>query len=346
MSSFKNNLFEFATSELSQDAFICWIINWINGEKDYPLYGLAKDFLTELLGCTSYELLDGVDIIRQLKKIDILVLVRKSKKAIIIEDKTFTGEHDDQINRYKKELEILSHQRTLDITDINTVYFKTGFWYDSDRITANKTDYTVDGGRLCELLIKYKGISDIVDSFIEYLELLVSRYEKQGDINATNVSTHYIAQYNLMKSIFPDFDENKPIYSGANRGGTPWTEYSIYTGPIGELFWRIDSDKKGPYISLRFYNKHDKNSQEEHDKHVKEYDKYSGIVKSVLDNNMFCFSGEKVLPGYRGNYMEASLLSWSVKNELDSWDTYNDKVIDAVRRFTEIFLDNIGRMNC
>jgi len=26
----KNNLFSFATSELSQDAFICWCLNWIN----------------------------------------------------------------------------------------------------------------------------------------------------------------------------------------------------------------------------------------------------------------------------------------------------------------------------
>lgn len=25
-----NNLFSFATSELSQDAFICWCLNWIN----------------------------------------------------------------------------------------------------------------------------------------------------------------------------------------------------------------------------------------------------------------------------------------------------------------------------
>lgn len=38
----KNNLFSFATSELSQDAFICWCLNWIN----YPneeLYPMAKE---------------------------------------------------------------------------------------------------------------------------------------------------------------------------------------------------------------------------------------------------------------------------------------------------------------
>ena len=44
----KNNLFTFATSELSQDAFICWCLNWIN----YPneiLYPMAKDIFLNLL---------------------------------------------------------------------------------------------------------------------------------------------------------------------------------------------------------------------------------------------------------------------------------------------------------
>lgn len=44
----KNNLFSFATSELSQDAFICWCLNWIN----YPneeLYPMAKDIFSKLL---------------------------------------------------------------------------------------------------------------------------------------------------------------------------------------------------------------------------------------------------------------------------------------------------------
>ena len=26
----ENNIFSFATNELSQDAFICWCLNWIN----------------------------------------------------------------------------------------------------------------------------------------------------------------------------------------------------------------------------------------------------------------------------------------------------------------------------
>ena len=96
----KNNLFSFATSELSQDAFICWCLNWIN----YPnenLYPMAKDIFSNLLKEEKDLENEEIEIKRQVKKIDVLVLLKKSKKAYIIEDKTYTSEHSDQINKYK-----------------------------------------------------------------------------------------------------------------------------------------------------------------------------------------------------------------------------------------------------
>ena len=40
----KNNLFKYATKELSQDAFLCWSINWLNESEEHPLYnyGISK----------------------------------------------------------------------------------------------------------------------------------------------------------------------------------------------------------------------------------------------------------------------------------------------------------------
>lgn len=341
MSEFSNNLFEFATSELSQDAFICWVVNWINGPKENKLYQMAEDFLTGLLGCTNDELLDGVEVLKQYNRIDVLVIVKRSKKAIIIEDKTFTGEHDDQIERYKEQIKFLTKEGKVDATDIKTVYFKTGFLYDNDRIVAQKTDYTVDREKLLDVLNKYKGLNDIVDSYIEYLEWLNDWYKENGAITAENVSNHYIAQYNLMNSIFSNIDKTNPIYNGTNQGGTPWTEYTIYRGAVGELFWRIDSDNKGPYISLRFYNKHNKKNKEEHNIHVKKYEKYREIVEEILDANKFEFSKEEVLPGYRGNYYEAALLTWNIGEELELGDDSKKKVADEVSRFTKAVLNKV-----
>ncbi len=44
----KNNLFQYATSELSQDAFLAWSINWLN-YKEEPLYEYGKAMLDLLL---------------------------------------------------------------------------------------------------------------------------------------------------------------------------------------------------------------------------------------------------------------------------------------------------------
>ena len=41
----KNNLFNFATSELSQDGFICWCLNWINySNEDFFKFTRRKKF--------------------------------------------------------------------------------------------------------------------------------------------------------------------------------------------------------------------------------------------------------------------------------------------------------------
>ena len=40
----RNNMFKYATKELSQDAFICWLVNYINtDEEEYK--EVAKDFI-------------------------------------------------------------------------------------------------------------------------------------------------------------------------------------------------------------------------------------------------------------------------------------------------------------
>ena len=89
----KNNLFTFATSELSQDAFICWCLNWIN----YPneiLYPMAKDIFSNLLKEEKNLENKEIEIRKQYKKIDVLVILKNSKKAYIIEDKTNTFENN------------------------------------------------------------------------------------------------------------------------------------------------------------------------------------------------------------------------------------------------------------
>ena len=47
----ENNIFKFATKELSQDAFLCWLINWINlpTQENTEIKNLAKNFIDKLV---------------------------------------------------------------------------------------------------------------------------------------------------------------------------------------------------------------------------------------------------------------------------------------------------------
>ncbi len=104
----KNNIFKYATSELSQDAFICWLLSYATEDgwyADYQLRKCAVAFMNKILQSKGVRWnadtrITGIH--KQYKNIDVLLEVGDYK--IIIEDKTFTCSHGDQVNRYKKSL--------------------------------------------------------------------------------------------------------------------------------------------------------------------------------------------------------------------------------------------------
>lgn len=120
------NLFRFATSELSQDAFICWLLSWAKFHyraSNRPLHDTGRFLLRRLLEVgniqppTSY---DKIEINQQYKGIDVLVLVNDDM-AIIIEDKTYTESHSSQLERYLDTVRTDYPQRR-----IAAIYLKTG----------------------------------------------------------------------------------------------------------------------------------------------------------------------------------------------------------------------------
>ena len=76
------NIFSFATKELSQDAFICWLLAWADKayeKNDLHLSGLA--FMQAILKKYDFEnqpIIETIEIKRQCKKIDILCLLNVS----------------------------------------------------------------------------------------------------------------------------------------------------------------------------------------------------------------------------------------------------------------------------
>ena len=103
----KPNIFDIATKELSQDAFITWLLAFAdnnNQEYDKELNLCAKDFVSKLIKKqipNFNEPIHTVEARRQWKNIDVRAKVN-NKYLIIIEDKTISSEHSNQLERYKE----------------------------------------------------------------------------------------------------------------------------------------------------------------------------------------------------------------------------------------------------
>lgn len=346
------NIFEFATSELSQDAVICWILSFYN-DKNSKLYNLAKELLSSFVKLDAKD--NKIEIKQQFYKTDILIHLPNTKKVVIIEDKTYTSEHDEQIAKYVKTI---SESKDYKECKIYVVYFKTGFYYDNDKLVEYKCPKNKDnklegfksvhGEDFLRILQSYINIDATLDMYIEYLDNLIKWYELYGKFYDThnesfwdwNVSKEYIAQYNLMRAIFPedkwnkkDKDEKYMIYSGSSFG-RPWTEMKILKRENHSIFWRIDTDNDGPYLSLRYYNWYDKNNVEEREKHKTEYQRYFGCAKEVTKNKQdeYCKFRNKE------NCTEATLLHIHIEDILTHWDDKGQAFIEEMRKITDDFI--------
>lgn len=134
----KPNIFKYATSELSQDAFICWLLEWAqesnaNEVGDMALHDAAKQMLNAMFeACKQVppDRYESIDVVRQYKHIDVLIIINK-QYALIIEDKTGTEDHDNQLRNYWEEVRdkgvtIREDDLRFDDGRILRIYFKTG----------------------------------------------------------------------------------------------------------------------------------------------------------------------------------------------------------------------------
>ncbi len=122
------NLFSYATNELSQDAFICWSIEWAkpeNNKADRNLHEYGVTLINAFFkkaGRKAPAEIKTVEVSKQCKSIDAFCIVNGTY-PIIIEDKINTKNHSDQLQRY---LEIIKKNYPKCKDDILSIYFKTG----------------------------------------------------------------------------------------------------------------------------------------------------------------------------------------------------------------------------
>jgi hypothetical protein len=250
----QNNLFFYATSELSQDAFICWLLSHAMPkflEQDKVLAECAKELIRLML--TNRGKSDKVvvtNIKKQYKNIDILVVVNRDT-YIVIEDKTFTGQHDNQINRYAATV------RADFSVDPVCVYYKVVEQPHPEEGVVNITR-----ADLLSIFRKYDSGNQIYKDYVTYLEHIESRTNayKTEPISQWDGYAYRGFFTHLMKEVICKEEKNSWGYvSNPNGGfwGLWWnwissadlTRSNLREEWLDSLYLQIE----GPTIAVKIY---------------------------------------------------------------------------------------------
>lgn len=92
----------------------------------------------------------------------------------------------------------------------------------------------------------------------------------------------------------------------------------------------------GPYISLRLYEKFDKNNAEQKDRHRNLYESMSHIMKGIIEERNY-YQWRDVYLGYRGNNKESSIIHINLRDMLMNWAKTKTGLIENIHYITNEF---------
>lgn len=209
-----SNLFKYATSELSQDAFLCWLLSGVSLEtnqlfkkhKNEQTYRIARKILFEFLQLEDKGQEVDVSWVQKQwnRHLDIVIDYKIDDEIYIlgIEDKTKSTIHlvrgkdgKNQIQEYRKELEDYWNNESKKkkgprrAKQITTIVYKTAYFTDYEKEIISKTDKNewsfYDIENIIDIFFEASGNeeieSDIISNYLERLSIV--RENKKDDSN-------------------------------------------------------------------------------------------------------------------------------------------------------------------
>lgn len=168
----KPNIFEIATKELSQDAFVTWLLKWADDScknLDEDLHQCGKEFVSALIKKQNpnfSEFINKVEVGRQWENIDVWAEVN-DKYFIIIEDKINSSEHSDQLKRYKEIAEKWCQENNKEKPVC--IYLKTGNESEKSFKIAEEKGYSIFNRKdFIDLFERFPNIKN--DIFVDFKE--------------------------------------------------------------------------------------------------------------------------------------------------------------------------------
>ena len=255
------NIFSYATSELSQDAFICWLVACAREDED-SLRKCGVEFIRTLWSHGRGTISDSPCVITDVNepqrqrgdsKIDVYfeASINGELVGFGIEDKINTEMHGEQLLRQKKQLE---NDKRLDCDRL--IYYKTGYVFEDERQEAKKHGFVVFAAR--DMLDFLNGDQAQADHEIlrQYREHLTTQISKRNALLQNLDMTHASVQSEFMSMLRDRLVDNIDSWVGflnekmrlpedqhcVTRGQNlgrdgPWTQYWF----SNHLFWRIDA---------------------------------------------------------------------------------------------------------
>ncbi|GAB3775289.1 hypothetical protein GCM10028818_19230 [Spirosoma horti] len=252
------NLFSYATSELSQDAFICWLAAWADPafkSVDAQLHQVACEFIASLIHKhkPSYDMSNvrTIDVERQVEKLDVLITVNEKsgddRLAILIEDKTHTDHHSGQLGRYYENA-----IKNFTAEQIVPIYFKTGYQSKFD-VGQYKTYLRKDFLNLLKrgsTQVK-NAIYDDFLAHLEHMEYVVNQY---GVKELTKVDSTSNWDPNDWRGFFMSlYDKRSQLYDVTNSDAANWNYIANPSGGFFGFWWyfkELTGEFYTPYLQL------------------------------------------------------------------------------------------------
>ena len=376
----KNNIFNFATSELSQDAFICWLCNWVNldnselSEDEKKLKALATEFIEKMSG----EKLENrkVNIKRQYQKIDVLLeiqnkteFITKEKEKIpvvdtyiIIEDKVGTSLHNNQQKTYKELISEKNRKDNGNRAKIKVVYYKI---YDEDnmeRLKENGIDIVFEREYILALLEKYKNSFNniLVEDYYNYLSNIekdVNSYidKKLEDWN----SNCYIGFFKELKNKKLENKENLLQHAVERENDCSWGYVNNSSGGFMGMWWfplsvnkinkLTETSGEDIYLQIEQYNQKDiiavKYSVPKKNINNKELSKeeFEDKVKKASEKRKELFSNlEKTIPNFQKKYFRSGQYMTVGYLEFENTEDCKKK-IELLQNTLQTYVENLNK---
>ena len=244
------NIFNFATKELSQDAFLRWLFENYNCENESIVKTCKKFFNDFTNNELDFSKIEGLTTTAQWKHIDVSIWFKCDGKEylIVIEDKTTSEEHK-QLENYNEKINAHCNwliKKDKPIQKVYKVFYKTSKISneEKDRIIKAGWNNIFDIDRIHNNLFDFcSSFNDVLDYYSSYI------YELYCACNTCDKPKENNSNIDFMKweSYF-----NNSITPYLSKEG-----YQVGVGKAGQypyiclVIKKLGASEKSPYLEIR-----------------------------------------------------------------------------------------------